>query len=175
MKAEQQTVAVRVFLAPETDVENRRAWIELDRFSYRLKPSERAVIFRPADQSSVVRKPALRPDDLTADDGTSPNREAQAWCDCGWPYTLLLPRGTEEGMKFRLLVMCSSGDDLIIPDHPECCTSISYCGLQDLQYPDKTGMGYPIDRRFKDTVTETVHDNDNWAWRTIKIRCKNLR
>ncbi|HEY6186075.1 MAG TPA: tyrosinase family protein [Pyrinomonadaceae bacterium] len=175
MKAEQQTVAVRVFLAPETDVENRRAWIELDRFSYRLKPSERAVIFRPADQSSVVRKPALRPDDLTADDGTSPNREAQAWCDCGWPYTLLLPRGTEEGMKFRLLVMCSSGDDLIIPDHPECCTSISYCGLQDLQYPDKTGMGYPFDRRFKETVTETVHDNDNWAWRTIKIRCKNIR
>lgn len=174
LKEEQQTVAVRVFLAPETHVENRRAWIEMDRFAYRLKPSERAVIFRPADQSSVVRKPALKADDLSAEDGASPAREAQPWCDCGWPYTLLLPRGTARGMKFRLLVMCSSGDDLTIPDHPECCTSISYCGLQDLKYPDKTGMGYPFDRRFKHTVKDTVRQHDNWAWRSVKIRCKGL-
>jgi hypothetical protein len=171
-KDEEQTVAVRVFLAPETNLENRRAWIELDRFAYRLKPSERAVIFRPAEQSSVVRKPALKADDLTAEDGASPAREAQPWCDCGWPYTLLLPRGTTRGMKFRLLVMCSSGADLTIPDHPECCTSISYCGLQDLQYPDKTGMGFPFDRKFKTSVKDTVEQNDNWAWRSIKIRCK---
>lgn len=174
-KAEEQTVAVRVFLAPEDVLEDRRTWIEMDRFSYRLKPSERAVIFRPADQSSVIRKPALRHDDLTAEEGASAAREAQPWCDCGWPYTLLLPRGTAQGMDFRLLVMCSSGDDLIMPDHPECCTSISYCGLQDLQYPDKTAMGYPFDRKFKSSIGATVQKYQNWAWRSIKIRCKNLR
>jgi hypothetical protein len=173
-KANEETkVAVRVFLAPETEIEDRRAWIELDRFSYRLRASEKAVIFRPGDQSSVVRKPALKPDELTADDGFSQVRQAQAWCDCGWPYTILLPRGTKGGMKFRLLVMCSSGADLTMPDHAECCTSISYCGLQDLQYPDKAAMGYPLDRKFKKSIKETVEANDNWAWRTIKLRCRN--
>lgn len=169
-----QTVAVRIFIAPETHIEEPRMWIEMDKFAYSLKANERAVIFRPADQASVVRKPALKPDDLTADDGASAAREAQPWCDCGWPYTMLLPRGTGEGMEFRLLVMCSSSDKLTLPDHPECCTSISYCGLQDLKYPDETAMGYPFDRQFSQSITNTVQQLDHWAWRTIKIHCKNL-
>ncbi len=170
---QETTVAVRIFLAPETEVEDRRAWIEMDRFTYRLRANERAVIFRPADESSVIRKPALKPDDLTADDGFSPVRRAQPWCDCGWPYTLLLPRGTKGGMKFRLLVMCSDGKDLEMPNPPDCCTSISYCGLQDVEYPDKAAMGYPFDRKFKRKIRDAVEQNDNWAWRTIKIRCRN--
>ncbi|MGB7924805.1 MAG: tyrosinase family protein [Pyrinomonadaceae bacterium] len=168
-----QTVAARVFLVAETELEDRRMWIEMDRFAYRLKPSERAVLLRAADQSSVIRKPALKPDDLTAADGASEAREAQPWCDCGWPYTLLLPRGTKKGMDFRLLVMFSSGDDLTMPDHPDCCTSISYCGLQNLVYPDKTAMGYPFDRKFNGTIEATVKKFDNWAWRSIKVRCRN--
>jgi hypothetical protein len=172
--SEPQTVVARIFLAPEDEIDDRRTWIELDRFSYGLKPQERAVLFRPSDQSSVVRKPALKPDDLTADDGASPAREAQPWCDCGWSYTALLPRGTKKGMRFRLLVMLSNGSDLIMPDHPECCTAISYCGLQDLKYPDKAPMGFPFDRDFRDSLTETVNKYDNWAWRTVNIRCKNL-
>jgi tyrosinase len=172
--SEPQTVVARIFLAPEDEIDDRRTWIELDRFSYGLKPQERAVLFRPSDQSSVVRKPALKPDDLTADDGASPAREAQPWCDCGWAYTALLPRGTKKGMRFRLLVMLSNGSDLIMPDPPECCTAISYCGLQDLKYPDKAPMGFPFDRDFRDSLTETVNKYDNWAWRTISIRCKNL-
>jgi hypothetical protein len=170
----EQTVAVRIFLAPESEVADRRAWIELDRFAARLKGKEQLVVFRPADQSSVVRKPALRPADLTDEDGATRAREAQAWCDCGWPYTVLLPRGTREGIEFRLLVMCSSGEDLIMPDHPECCTSISYCGLQNLEYPDKTAMGYPFDRRFQQPIAATVQSFDNWASRTIRIVCRNL-
>jgi tyrosinase len=170
----EQTVAVRIFLAPESEVADRRVWIEMDRFAARLKGLEQLVIFRPADQSSVVRKPALRPLDLTDEDGATREREAQAWCDCGWPYTVLLPRGTKEGMEFRLLVMCSSGDDLIMPDHPECCTSISYCGLQNLEYPDKTAMGYPFDRPFQKSIPETMHSLNNWASRTIRIACRSL-
>jgi tyrosinase len=108
------------------------------------------------------------------EDGATRAREAQAWCDCGWPHTVLLPRGTKQEMEFRLLVMCSSGDDLIMPDHPECCTSISYCGLQNLEYPDKTAMGYPFDRPFHKSIPDTTQLFDNWAARTIRIRCRNL-
>jgi hypothetical protein len=67
---ESQSVTARVFLAPETEVEDRTSWIEMDKFLYRLDGSERAVIFRCADLSSVIRKPALKPEDLTPE--TSP-------------------------------------------------------------------------------------------------------
>jgi hypothetical protein len=42
-----------------------------------------------------------------------------------------------------------------MPDHPECCTLISYCGLQNLEYPDKTAMGYPFDRLFQPSSPAT--------------------
>ena len=176
-----QSVTVRIFLGPETEVEDRTSWIELDRFLYRLEGSERAVIFRPADLSSVIRKPARKPEALTPVD-PPPQTLQEAWCDCGWPYTLLLPRGTEEGMEFRLFVMFSPGDDLKpLEEHAEHeehtderCTSISYCGLQDWVYPDRQEMGYPFNRPFPDSISATVGNRDNMAWRTIKIRCRNL-
>jgi len=61
-------VTVRIFLAPTGSYagipevsEDRRKWIEMDRFTCTLKPqpSQRAVIFRRADASSVIRKPAF--------------------------------------------------------------------------------------------------------------------
>lgn len=169
-----QSVTARIFLAPETEVEDRSCWVEMDRFLYRLGGSERAVIFRPADLSSVVRKPALKPEILTADEHW-PTNDQQNWCECGWPNTLLLPRGTKEGMAFRLLVMFSRGDDLMLPEqHAEHCTSVSYCGLQDKEYPDKQEMGYPFNRPFPDNISSTVANHDNMAWRTIKIRSRNL-
>ncbi len=167
-----QKLTVRIFLAPETEVEDWSSWIEMDKFLYRLDGSQRAVIFRRADLSSVIRKPALRPEDLANPDSSL--RDQQPWCDCGWPYTMLLPRGTSEGMGFRLFVMFSSGDDLNLPEQPECCTSISYCGLQDTDYPDKRDMGYPFNRPFPKGISSAIAQYDNMAWRTIKIRCKNL-
>lgn len=170
-----QSVTVRIFLAPETEIEDRCSWIEMDRFLYQLGSSKHAVIFRPADLSSVVRKPALKPEDFAADDRPSPKSDQQPWCDCGWPYTLLLPQGTNEGMEFRLFVMLSSGDDLMLPpEHSEHCTSVSYCGLKDKKYPDKQEMGYPFNRRFRGSISSTVENYDNMAWRTITIRCKNV-
>jgi hypothetical protein len=170
-----QSVTARVFLAPESEAGDRTSWIEMDKFLYRLDGSERAVIFRPADLSSVIRKPALKPEDLTADDEPSPKIEQQSWCDCGWPYTLLLPRGTKEGMEFRIFVMFSPGDDLALPEqHAEHCTSVSYCGLQDEEYPDKQDMGYPFSRPFPDGIPSSVTNHDHMAWTTIRIRCRNL-
>ncbi|WP_414571079.1 tyrosinase family protein [Nostoc sp. CCY 9925] len=167
-----QRLTVRIFLAPETELEDWASWIEMDKFLYRLDGLQRAVIFRRADLSSVIRKPALRPQDLA--DPSSSLRDQQPWCDCGWPYTMLLPRGTTEGMEFRLFVMFSSGDDLNLPEQPECCTSISYCGLQDTDYPDKRDMGYPFNRPFPNGISSAIAQYDNMASRTIKIRCKNL-
>ena len=171
LAASPQRVTVRIFLAPETLVEERSAWIEMDRFVYQLGASERAVIYRAADQSSVVRKPALRPQDLTPGNEPSFARDSQSWCDCGWPYTLLVPRGTEAGMAFRLFVMCSPGSDLTVETaEPGACSSISYCGVRDKDYPDTQAMGYPFDRPMDGGVAATVAANDNMAWRRITVR-----
>jgi hypothetical protein len=76
----EQKVTVRIYLAADAFAEDRRMWMELDRFVHTLRPSERAVIFRPAHHASVVR-------------------------ERGWPLHLLLPRGRTEGLLFRLMVM----------------------------------------------------------------------
>jgi tyrosinase len=166
-------LAVRVFLAPETEVEDRTAWIELDRFTYALE-GRGGVVVRRSEDSSVVRKPALKPEDLEPSDEPSPKTEQQPWCDCGWPYTVLLPRGNADGMPFRLYVMLSDGAELSMPAQPGKCTSLSYCGLKDRQYPDTREMGYPFNRPFAKSIADTVAEHDNMDWRTTAIRCVNI-
>lgn len=164
-----QQVAIRIFLAPEPWVDDNTAWIEMDRFLHRLAGRERAVIFRPARLSAVIRKPAIGYAELESTESLPPST---TWCDCGWPYTLLLPRSTKEGLDFRLLVMLSS-DDLTMTDTGQECTSMSYCGVQDKDYPDKRPMGYPFDRSLPDNIDSIIGKHENWASRTIRIRCQN--
>jgi hypothetical protein len=66
------------------------------------------------------------------------------YCDCGWPYNLLLPGGTRDVMGFRLLVMLTDWTIDQVPDD-STCGSMSYCGVKD-RYPDRRAMGYPFDR-----------------------------
>jgi hypothetical protein len=75
----EQEVTVRLFLVADAFAEERRLWLEMERFEHTLRPSERAVLFRSSRAASVVRE--------------------------GWPAHLLLPRGRSEGMLFRLMVM----------------------------------------------------------------------
>jgi tyrosinase len=166
-----QQVTIRIFLAPEPWVEDNTAWIELDRFLHRLGGGEHAVVFRPARLSAVIRKPAVGHEELESTELRAASESV--WCDCGWPYTLLLPRSTKEGLDFRLLVMLSS-EDLVMTDTGEKCTSMSYCGLQDKDYPDKRPMGYPFDRALTDSIDSIINKHENWASRKIRIRCHNL-
>jgi tyrosinase len=164
-----QQVTIRIFLAPEPWVEDNTAWIEMDRFLHRLAGREHAVLFRPARLSAVIRKPALGHKEL---ESTEPRPPATTWCDCGWPYNLLLPRSTKEGLDFRLLVTLS-GNDLAMTDTGQECTSMSYCGLQDRNYPDKRLMGYPFDQPLPDSIDSIIDKHENWASRKIRIRCRN--
>jgi hypothetical protein len=144
----------------------------MDRFLYRLEANEKALIFRKSEDSSVVRKPALKPEDLTPDDEPGAKTDSQSWCDCGWPYTMLLPRGTKEGMAYRIMAMFSPGDDMMLPNMTGKCSSISYCGLEGGGYPDKRPMGYPFARRFDKSISETIEKQDNMVASSITIRWK---
>jgi tyrosinase len=167
-----QQVTIRMFLTPEEWVEknDNTTWIEMDRFLYSLAGRERAVVCRPARLSAVVRKPAIGHEEL---EGTKPRPPATSWCDCGWPYTLLLPRGTKEGLDFRLLVVLTS-NDLTMDDTGQKCTSMSYCGLQDEKYPDSLPMGYPFDQPLTENISSIINKHENWASRKIRIRCRNI-
>jgi hypothetical protein len=114
----------------------------------------------------VIRKPATRPP------GPPPqeeDQEASAYCSCGWPYNLLVPRGTSDGMPFRLLVMFT--DAAWDTAHEERCGSMSFCGVRDRGYPDRRAMGYPFDRPFGDAgLVETLNGLANAGMRTFTIR-----
>lgn len=171
-------VTVRIFLAPHdaASVEDRRKWIELDKFKHTLQPKQRAVIFRRADESSVIRKPAVKtlgPVEIPVSSpltGAPDAGDAENYCDCGWPYNLLLPRGTRAGMSFRLFVMLTDWQKDQVPGDSEC-GSMSYCGAKD-KYPDVRGMGYPFDRPFSvnKSIGQTIARQHNIATRDITIK-----
>lgn len=178
-------VTVRIFLAPTGAAgiaevsEDRRKWIEMDKFRHTLQAAEKAVIFRRADASSVIRKPALKTfDPVLVPNTPNPNNEVPGAsddesdpnCDCGWPYNLLLPRGTKQGMNFRLMVMITDWSIDQVPNEMGC-GSMSYCGARDT-YPDSRAMGYPFDRPFSagKTIAQTIAAQPNMATRDVTIR-----
>ena len=99
---------------------------------------------------------------------TGADPDERSYCDCGWPYTLLLPRGDAAGMAFRLLVLCTDAAiDQVDP--PEHCGSMSFCGAVD-RYPDVRDMGYPFARPFAQPIAETFAALENAAMRTFTIK-----
>jgi hypothetical protein len=139
-------VTVRIFLVPARLEEDRRAWIEMDKFLTELQPGP-ATIKRHSRESSVIRHPVLTTGALEREYPAPDERGTSLGCRCGWPYTLLLPRGTKDnGMTCRLLVMVSPGEDLVGQGTADA----------DLNYPDKRAMGYPFDRSFEGSVIEAL-------------------
>jgi tyrosinase len=184
---EDKNVTVRLFLAPTTVVNananagqiddpstdeyinNRRLWIEMDKFQYDLKVDEEAVLFRQDNESSVIRRPIVDPGEVSdIAPGDDPN---DAYCECGWPYHLLLPRGTAFGMYFRLFAIVTDGTLDVVPK-PEQCGSMSFCGVRE-EYPDKRPMGYPFDRRLTN-FQQIFAELPNASSRRVLIRCVNL-
>jgi hypothetical protein len=179
-------VTVRIFLAPSQSeslpedgwANDRRLWIEMDKFVRELPAESRTVVYRSDRESSVIRRPVVDPAnvvDLEPEDDAGDG----AACECGWPYHLLLPRGTTEGMPFYLFAMVTDWekDRTSKAGH---CGSMSFCGAKD-QYPDKRPMGYPFDRPLPRPLEDgesplglLIDGRKNIALRRIRIRCKNL-
>lgn len=172
--AQDQDVTVRIFLVAQAVADDRRMWIEMDKFKYTLPASKQEVIFRKAELSSVIKKPITRPPgsyeppDTSGDTTQNANAEVN-YCDCGWPYNLLLPRGTTQGMGFRLLVMFTDAQQDLVPDDTTC-GSMSYCGAKN-KYPDSRVMGYPFDKPFTaNSIAQTIAAQNNIATRDFTIK-----
>jgi hypothetical protein len=160
-------VTFRVFLAAEKFFENRRQWIEMDKFEFTLPANAKSVVARSSKLSSVARKPARRPGDPppAPEPGADPN-----YCDCGWPYHLLLPRSTKTGGKYQVFVMLTDHTkDNVGPDSK--CGSMSFCGKKD-KYPDDRPMGYPFSFKWPDKIAKIILAQENMAARDITITWK---
>jgi tyrosinase len=164
---ERKRVTVRLFLAPADAASDRRAWIELDKFEADLEPGDRTAFCRPMRFSSVVRKPTT-PEPVFVQPPAASRREQ--YCRCGWPYHLLVPRGTEEGMPFRLAAIVTDFALDNITGDPEC-GSLSFCGALDEDFPDTREMGYPFNRPFGATEIDAVlRGQDSMAVRDLTVR-----
>ena len=165
-------MTVRTFLAHAALAEDRRAWIELDKLEATLAPGVN-VLGRPDARSSVIKRRGV----------TAPGAEvlaadaADQWCDCGWPYSLLLPSGASDaqGTSFKLMVAVTDHEQDREPDHVRTCGSMSYCGALE-NYPDRRRMGYPFDRPFAEgTIAETIVAAPSLSVADLTIRCETER
>ncbi len=161
---EDREVTIRMFLAPADRSENRRAWIEVEKLAQLIPANSKRVVFIADETTSVVKKPA----DKGPPESWAFDSDAGALCDCGWPYPLLLPRGTEAGMACHMAVICTDAT-LDRVQAPGTCGSMSYCGATD-RYPDTREMGYPFARPFADTIANTFQGMDAGTGRSFSIR-----
>ncbi|CAG8713702.1 5173_t:CDS:2, partial [Acaulospora morrowiae] len=142
-------VTFRVFMVPEAFKNNHARYIELDKFQQVIPAKKTTVIARDCDKSSVVAQPPKKTADDLDDVADVPDADYSEFCECGWPFHLVLPRGTGEGLPCKLVVFISPGTDKV--DAVKKCGSLSFCGAEDPKgdYPDTREMGYPFNRPFK--------------------------
>ncbi len=168
--AAERQVTVRIFLAPAAPARDRRTWIEMDKFLLTVPAATRLVAYRADSESSVVKRPVDTSPAAALGGGSGPDEDS--YCDCGWPYTLLLPRGTPAGLPFRLMVICTDAAVDLVPVQAQC-GSMSWCGAVD-RYPDTRDMGYPFARPWSGSAANAVRDTivrlPHAAARTVTIR-----
>ncbi|GFW92046.1 hemocyanin A chain [Trichonephila clavipes] len=157
----EKTGTVRIFLAPKYDElgnnipldEQRRLYIEMDKFDTELRPGKN-IIVRSSTDSSVSIASTYTFKELLHGEDLDENRSE--FCSCGWPQHLLVPKGSNKGMVFDLFVMITDAEKDLVPATGKklCNDALSYCGVMDEKYPDKRAMGYPFDR----TITAQSHE-----------------
>ncbi|CAG8739688.1 7377_t:CDS:2 [Gigaspora margarita] len=181
-------ITFRIFIVPEVFSDSIVHWIELDKFKKILRPFEKTVIVREADKSIIIRKPAQKTDSQfdesqiipslhKAEAGlTTQNVSEKLFCHCGWPYHMILPRGTKgEGTKFKIIVFISDGTDDMVPFYDQCGSTV-LCGAEKWsdKFPDTRPMGYPFNRPFKDgSFEKTFKGLHNVAIKDVAIIWKD--
>jgi len=155
---------LRIFLIPAniritegSDV--TQVAIEMDRLLIFMNPGDNYYV-RNSTRSPFVTKASMPLGELQDRllQGTV-SAEDFSWSGCGWPQTMVLPRGKEGGMTFRLYLMVSKvlpGDSALTADWERMeFTSWSWCGVRQNEgdVPDSRPMGFPLDR---------VPPNGNW-------------
>jgi len=159
-------VTLRVFVVPAELADDRRAWIELDKVAVRIPSRSTTVVYRSDVDFSVLKRPAETDPGTVEPGDDDPNDDG--YCDCGWPWSLVLPRGRPDGMPFRMMAICTNAAIDRVPQ-PTQCGSMSFCGAVD-RYPDTRDMGYPFARPLAQSITDAVVSLGPAAGRSFTIK-----
>ncbi|XP_022160595.1 phenoloxidase 2-like [Myzus persicae] len=183
----QRIGTVRIFLAPKFDErglpflfrEQRKLFVELDKFSTSLKRGRNEIVRRSIESSVTI------PHEITYRNQGSNRPAANSdaapmfnFCGCGWPQNMLIAKGSSEGFQCQLFVMVSNGEiDQVANaqgDGQTCDDASSYCGVLNSRYPDARSMGYPFDRTPRDgVVTLQQFLTTNMVVQDVRIRFSN--
>lgn len=145
----------------------RRFAIELDKVRLTAPPGRHAF-GRSGRQMAIIRRPVIvDPAEVVDVNGEQRGGDART-CTCGWPYGLLLPRGTDGGMSFKLIAMVTDNDKDKVGSQKKC-GSMSFCGVGD-EYLDARPMGYPFDRPFGEPFNTIVARNPNMMMIPLVIK-----
>ncbi|XP_026816301.1 phenoloxidase 1-like [Rhopalosiphum maidis] len=183
----QRIGTVRIFLGPKFDErglpflfrEQRKLFVELDKFSVTLKRGKNDIIRRSIDSTvTIPHEVTYRNLDKNRPSGNTDAAAAFNFCGCGWPQNMLIPKGSSDGFQCQLFVMVSNGaNDQVENAHADvhtCDNASSYCGIRNARYPDARSMGYPFDRTPRDgVVTLQQFLTPNMAVQDVRIRFSN--
>ncbi|XP_060843836.1 phenoloxidase 1-like [Rhopalosiphum padi] len=182
----QRVGTVRIFLGPKFDErglpflfrEQRKLFVELDKFTVTLKRGKNDITRRSIDSTvTIPHEVTYRNLDRNRPSGNTDAASAFNFCGCGWPQNMLIPKGSSDGFQCQLFVMVSNGanDQVeIAEDSHTCDNASSYCGVRNSRYPDARSMGYPFDRTPRDgVVTLQQFLTPNMAVQDVRIRFSN--
>jgi len=161
---------IRVFMLPRNG--DIRTTIHMDIFYRELTPGRNEIKREELDAPhlSKSRWSLMQLQDLLMNGQV--DQQTFNWGGCGWPRHLNIPRGTESGMQWELVVMVSqqlSIDKSNVRNwHKNRNYAWSYCGMQSGKVPDSRPMGFPVDRSFR-RVRDLSRHRSNWLVSPISI------
>ena len=162
---------IRVFMIPRGG--NIRTTIQMDLFYQELQPGLNYIRREELDAPHLSKSRwSLHQLQSRLLNGQVSQMDF-SWGGCGWPRHLNIPRGSERGMEWQLVVMVSQvlDNDLrrIRNWSDNQNLAWSYCGVRWGSVPDSRPMGFPFDRSFI-SITSLAARRSNWLIKPVVIR-----
>ena len=162
---------VKVFIMPTRGGRNR-ATIHMDHFFTTLNPGLNTITRDEMDAPHLSSSRWSLTDLQRIIMNCQISRREFSWGGRGWPRHLNVPRGTESGMAWTMVVMVSQ----VLPQdrrrvqnwNSNSQAAWSYCGVRFGQVPDSRPLGFPTDRSFGD-IENLVGGRRNWAVVPVRI------
>uniref|UniRef100_A0A481MQH0 Phenoloxidase n=1 Tax=Nipponaphis monzeni TaxID=196483 RepID=A0A481MQH0_9HEMI len=185
----QRVGTIRTFIAPKFDErgvqfsfrEQRKLFVELDKFSVTLKKGINDIVRRCLDSSvSIPIEMTYRNLDESRPEANAESKASLNYCGCGWPQYMLVAKGNAQGFPCHLFIMITYGAmdqvEETSKEGEKTCDNVSvFCGVRNARYPDSKPMGYPFDRPARDGVA-TVQEflTPNMTVQDVKIRHNDI-
>ncbi|OXA38134.1 Phenoloxidase 2 [Folsomia candida] len=159
--AKNVTGTVRIFAAPKFDEqgdplpfdEQRTLFFQMDKFTTTLKHGENLVQRKSIESALTIPwSQTFRQLERSVSSPTG----VEAFCGCGWPQNLLVPKGKHGGLSLDFFVMITDWEvdrvndpravGLTESQKAGCVDAAILCGTMGRKVPDAKAMGFPFDR-----------------------------